>query len=192
MAVRKLDCALMTSRSWKDEDLALLPLLLRMTTMRGAGRFVELGAYTGVEFSNTLVLEKCFGWHGLLIEANSANFEKLQHSGRSAVLRRSAVCAGDGLHGQTVNITKGGGAVAGQMGAMSASFLSTEREGDDLSTEPVPCQSLTSLMERSALSMPIDFLSLGSPLATPSPRHGSPPHACCCSWQTLRELSTRC
>lgn len=168
MAMRMLDCALMTSRSWKDEDLALLPLLLRMTMMRRAGRFVELGAYTGVAFSNTLVLEKCFGWHGLLIEANSANFEKLQQSGRSAVLRRSAVCAGDGRHGQMVNITKGGGALAGQIGAMSANFLATEREGDDLSTELVPCQSLTSLIEESALSTPIDFLSLGSLLATPS------------------------
>ena len=58
------------------------------------GRFVELGAYTGIDFSNTLVLERCFGWTGLLIEANSQNFKKLAHSGRSATLRRSAICAG--------------------------------------------------------------------------------------------------
>ena len=89
----QLDCALSTSRSWKGEDFTLLPLLLRMTAGR-PGRFVELGAYTGIDFSNTLVLERCFGWTGLLIEANSQNFKKLAHSGRSATLRRSAICAG--------------------------------------------------------------------------------------------------
>ena len=168
----KLDCVLHTSRSWKGEDGALLPLLLRMTMGR-PGRFVELGAYTGVEFSNTLVLEKCFGWSGLLIEANSDNYRLLQRSGRSAVLRRSAICAGGGLLGRTVNITKAGGAVAGQMGAMSAKFLATERKGDDLTTEAVPCQSLTSLIKQSSLSMPIHLLSLGAPVSqalhTPAP-----------------------
>ena len=71
----QLDCALSTSRSWKGEDFTLLPLLLRMTAGR-PGRFVELGAYTGIDFSNTLVLERCFDWTGLLIEANSQNFKE--------------------------------------------------------------------------------------------------------------------
>ena len=169
----QLDCALSTSRSWKGEDFTLLPLLLRMTAGR-PGRFVELGAYTGIDFSNTLVLERCFDWTGLLIEANSQNFKKLAHSGRSATLRRSAICAGMGRYGETVNITKAGGAVAGQVDAMSASFVAKERRGDDLQEEVVPCQSLTSLIKHSSLSkgqykdlsVPIDFLSLGPPLLT--------------------------
>ena len=161
----QLDCALSTSRSWKGEDFALLPLLLRIRAGR-PGRFVELGAYTGTDFSNTLVLEKCYGWSGLLIEANSHNFMKLQKSGRSAPLRRSAICAGQGRHGETVNITKAGGAVAGQVRSMAASFVAKERRGDDLKEEAVPCQSLTSLIKQSNLSLPIDFLSLGPPLLT--------------------------
>ena len=81
MDAHKLDCVLHNSRSWKGEDLALLPLLLHMTMGR-PGRFVELGAYTGIEFSNTLVLEKCFGWSGLLIEANSDNYRQLRDTRR--------------------------------------------------------------------------------------------------------------
>ena len=49
------------------EDVLMLPTLLAGT--RGKpGTFVELGAFDGVKFSNTLMLEKCFGWQGLLIE----------------------------------------------------------------------------------------------------------------------------
>ena len=47
------------------------PLL--MCVARGGGDglrgvFVELGAYDGITSSNTLVLEKCHGWRGVLIE----------------------------------------------------------------------------------------------------------------------------
>ena len=44
--------------------------------------FVELGALDGWHGSNTLMLERCFGWTGLLIEASPHNFRNLQRSGR--------------------------------------------------------------------------------------------------------------
>ena len=47
----------------------------------------------GVKFSNTLMLEKCFGWQGLLIEANPESFAKLNASTRTAHKLYSAVCA---------------------------------------------------------------------------------------------------
>ena len=34
------------------------------------GFFIEIGAFDGVYHSNTLVLERDFGWDGILIEAN--------------------------------------------------------------------------------------------------------------------------
>lgn len=34
------------------------------------GFFIEAGSYDGISFSNTLALEKYYGWVGLLIEAN--------------------------------------------------------------------------------------------------------------------------
>ena len=56
----------------KSEDLILLPTLLALihgSAERG-GSFAELGAFDGVSYSNTFMLEKCFGWRGVLIEAN--------------------------------------------------------------------------------------------------------------------------
>ena len=32
--------------------------------------FVELGAFRGIELSNTYMYERCFGWSGVLIEGN--------------------------------------------------------------------------------------------------------------------------
>lgn len=34
------------------------------------GYFVEIGAYDGIEYSNTYLMEKDYGWKGLLIECN--------------------------------------------------------------------------------------------------------------------------
>lgn len=42
------------------------------------GFFVELGAADGFNDSNTYVLEKRYGWRGLLIEPNPVNFAKIK------------------------------------------------------------------------------------------------------------------
>ena len=55
-------CVLANTRSQWGEDLSLLPTLLAATG--GApGTFVELGAFDGIGGSNTLLLERCFGWY---------------------------------------------------------------------------------------------------------------------------------
>ena len=68
-----VSCATLASHSQWGEDQALLPLLLAASSGR-PGRFVELGALDGLTFSNTLMLEDCFNFTGLLIEANPANY----------------------------------------------------------------------------------------------------------------------
>ena len=50
-------------------QLPTLLALVRESAGRG-GSFVELGAFDGVTDSNTFLLEKCFDWRGVLIEAN--------------------------------------------------------------------------------------------------------------------------
>lgn len=65
--VALLNCVLKNQRS--PEDVELLPLLRAASDMYGRPSFVELGAYDGEEGSQSWLLEKCFGWHGLLIEA---------------------------------------------------------------------------------------------------------------------------
>jgi FkbM family methyltransferase len=42
--------------------------------------FVEIGAYDGITFSNTYILEKKFGWNGILIECIPGNFESIKDS----------------------------------------------------------------------------------------------------------------
>ena len=49
------------------------------------GYFVEIGAYDGVALSNTLALEKQYGWKGICVEPLDTRFEKL-------VLNRTAHC----------------------------------------------------------------------------------------------------
>lgn len=52
------DCLLRTSRSQWGEERVLLPALLEATGGR-PGVFVELGALDGLQYSNTLALERC-------------------------------------------------------------------------------------------------------------------------------------
>lgn len=59
------------------------------------GFFVEIGANDGFNLSNTIYLEECFGWRGILIEANPAYLSEL--SKRKATVVNKAVAASDGV-----------------------------------------------------------------------------------------------
>lgn len=62
------------------EDLHLLPLLLAAAVKRSeaeTGFFMEIGANDGITGSQTLLIEHCYGWRGLLAEGQPANFRKL-------------------------------------------------------------------------------------------------------------------
>lgn len=50
-----------------------------LSIIKGKGFFVDIGAYDGIRYSNTLKLEEA-GWLGLCIEPNPANFEMLIHN----------------------------------------------------------------------------------------------------------------
>lgn len=154
-------CALRASRAQTQEDLVLLPTLLASFGLR-AGTFVELGAYTGIALSNTLMLEHCLGWHGLLIEANPSNFARLNSSGRRAAKVHSAVCEPAG----TATVTTRGQASAGQLqlpmstaSARGAAALRRRYRVDNTSVE-VPCSPLPTLMRAHAALEGADFLSL--------------------------------
>jgi len=62
---------------------------LAMTGFARSRYFVEVGAYHGVVFSNTLLLEQAFGWHGLLVEANSRNIDSLR-ARRAKLVQKAA------------------------------------------------------------------------------------------------------
>lgn len=130
----------------------MLPSLVLMAGGLGArGVFVELGAYDGITYSNTLALERCFNWTGLLIEANPRNFEKLSRANvnRRVAKVNSAVCNRTG----SVGFRRGGG-----VGSSEADFISAANTSR-ISTVDVPCRPLTAIM-RDAGHEYADFLSL--------------------------------
>lgn len=123
----ELQCIARESRA--NEDIVLLPLLLAATSNQ-PGSFVEIGANDGDEGSQTWLLEKCFGWRGVLIEGNPDTFAKLNRTQRSRGTRKvhSAVC---------------------DAGIGSIKMLSGLRCRQTAGTQcrpVVPCQPLTSIM----------------------------------------------
>ena len=154
-----LSCALRYAYGQRREDLFLLPLLLNALRSEPTGRaqtFVELGALDGMSMSNTYMLERCFSWRGLLVEANPANYAKLAASPRNVTKRHAAVCAGDGSAGATVRMS-----IAGDNYAAMADLVDTKRKrhvGDGV--VEVGCRSLTQLMREAGLHHGATFLSL--------------------------------
>ena len=145
--------------SLNGEDQMLLPTLINAA--RGKrGTFVELGAFTGSN-SNTAVLERCFGWSGLLIEASPANFAQLRLVDRPRSHKvHSAICNSTGRD-LTVPFTVAGGPVAGQVGMFSPLHQQTWAHVNKPSkTVRVPCQALQGLLAENHLKAGATFLSL--------------------------------
>lgn len=132
-------CALWHATSQWCEDMLLLPTLLRAAP--AGGTFVELGALDGKLFSNSYMLETCFGWRGVLIEPNPANFAALRASGRRATLVHSGACSTAG----TIRMSVSGGAMAANVDHMSRRHRSMHRHRPTVS---VPCEPLSSIMSR--------------------------------------------
>ena len=156
---RLTSCVLSNTQSQLGEELVVLPTLLRATRGR-PGVFVEIGAFRGIALSNTLALEKCFNWRGLLIEANPSNFAWLVKSGRHrSRFVHSAVCP----HGQNVTrITAAGGTVSGEEGSMPREHLRRHGRYNGAAKGnfvDVPCAPLQKILADAGYSG-ADFLSL--------------------------------
>ena len=128
------------------------------------GVFIEMGAFNGLLYSNTWLLERCLGWTGLLIEANPSNFEDLTRNRPGSGVRRihAAVCEeAEERRNGTVPFTRYGGAVAGDLSAMSPSFRA-RWHGNDEREDPVvqvPCRSLSGILREAGVGV-VDFFSL--------------------------------
>ena len=134
------------TKSLNGEDMLLMPTLINAA--RGQpGTFVELGAFTG-HFSNTKLLEKCFGWSGLLIEANPTNFNELAKAPRPHSRKvHSAVCATRGH----ARITTRGGTVSGQLEMLAEEHKRAWGFLNNGGSVQVPCQPLSALMRLAGL-----------------------------------------
>lgn len=155
-----LRCVVREMRS--HEDIVLLPLLLGASN--GApGTFVELGAYDGISGSQSYLMERCFGWHGLLIEASPHNFALLDETPRASQTHKmhSAVCATRG----NVTMFTSGGTVAGvaeDMTKMYKQRMHRKHWGNCKNGQckaDVPCAPLPELMADAGFAR-TTFLSL--------------------------------
>lgn len=96
---RQFDALRLLRDTWRDisrrGSTGLRGLDLRLIEAIGGqrdGYFVELGANDGVRQANTYLLQKRFGWTGLLIEPHPARFEACVRN-RAFGRRPSVVCA---------------------------------------------------------------------------------------------------
>ena len=141
------------------DAIELLPLLLQLPRNGEAGTFVEIGANDGMHMSNTWMLERCFNWNGLLVEASPPTFGRLQQSNRSAAMLHSATCS----QGGTVNFTTTDGPFSVLNMAVNQvddKFLRRwAKHVDTARTVAVPCSPLGELMSRQRLER-VNFLSL--------------------------------
>ena len=69
-----------------DQDKYVMQQVYGDSVPLGTGYFVEIGAADGVHMSNTLTLEKAFGWTGLCVEP-SRQYARLVTSGRRCAMR---------------------------------------------------------------------------------------------------------
>lgn len=98
------------------------------------GYFVEVGAYDGIQTSNTYYLEKELGWNGICIEANLEIFKILKQNRQS----------------NNINV------------AVSSSKGLCNFNGDRINTfgHVVECDTLNSILYNNSYKQKIDYLSL--------------------------------
>jgi FkbM family methyltransferase len=124
------------------------------------GVFVDIGAYDGTKFSNSLFFERYMGWTGLCIEPQPAAFEKLAASRRAQCLR---ICVSD-FEGEADFVECEAGVDAKMLSGLERSFDS--RHQDRLNrcatgrrTLKVPVRKLSDILAEQGLGL-IDYCSI--------------------------------
>lgn len=128
--------------------------LYRLNWKRG-GYFVEFGATNGFDLSNTYLLEKDFGWNGILAEPAKVWHEELK-SNRSASLDFDCVW---NKSGEIVNFTVAQEAEYSTISSFTDkdAHASARNKGE---TFPVKTISLNDLLKRHGAPSTIDYLSI--------------------------------
>ena len=121
-----------------------------LTNCKEAGYFVEFGACDGVAASNTLILEKHFGWTGILAEPAPVWHEGLRKNRDGAIDKRCV----SSVSGEILLLHQ----------SISPKVSSLYRDhvylGEVEETVPVPTVSLADLLSEHHAPSYIDFLSV--------------------------------
>jgi FkbM family methyltransferase len=81
----------MISFSQIQQDLKVLEFYKNKTN----GFFIEIGAYDGVLYSNTYLLERDYGWKGICVEPIPERFEKL------VLNRPNSICSDNAVYNES-------------------------------------------------------------------------------------------
>jgi FkbM family methyltransferase len=113
------------------------------------GFFVEVGAYDGVESSNTYAMEKDYGWRGLCVECNPRFYQKLLVT-RNCYKNNNAVY---NVNGAVLDFYDSGG---------SAGLVETNNHSHIINDPKikVTTKTLTTLLDEIQAPSFIEFLSL--------------------------------
>lgn len=139
----------LTSHSQLYQDF--LPLFF--LGAKADGFYVEVGVGNGVNNSNTYLLEKDFGWGGILIEPNSDFHESIK-SNRAGTLFK---CAAGPENGYDSVLFK---PQDGEYSFISNSYAGSGERRITKSSELVEIRSINSILTESQSALEVDFLSI--------------------------------
>jgi FkbM family methyltransferase len=115
------------------------------------GYFVEVGASDGVGASNTLLMEKHYGWAGICIEPNTDFYEKL-------VKNRKCICDSSCIAGERKRVNF---RVAGYYSGIEEELKEWHRsEWDGGKTISRVCKLLSDVLDQYGAPSTIDYISI--------------------------------
>lgn len=142
----EIEKALAASTSQLQQDL----LALLSSRFKKGGYFVEFGATNGVTLSNTFMLEKTYGWSGILAEPAKMWTESLREN-RDAHIVDKAVWS---RSGEVIDFFE-----QGELSTLSG-FEEGHHKQDFSARYPVETVSLSDLLDKQGAPEFIDFLSI--------------------------------
>lgn len=139
------DLVMMTDFFWKD-GLVL-----------AGGVFLEVGALDGLQYSNTLTLERELGWSGLLIEGCPENAAKLATNRPNSKVQKfsQAICDPKKTPTRQLEFSVPCSAISGTSDHGDL-FMRKAHAGEK---KLVPCSPMSELIDRAGLER-IDFMSV--------------------------------
>lgn len=129
-------------------DWKLLPIL-KQITQGYPGFYIEAGANDGLSQSNTALLEKHFGWRGLLIEPSADSMQMCKNSRAAYNFFENCALVSD----DTVNEVKGDFSKCNLMSSIDGKRL------NDQNCVSVPAFSMRRLLKKYNVDT-VDFMSL--------------------------------
>jgi FkbM family methyltransferase len=134
---------LLESKSENGQDL----FALFANKFKRHGTFLEFGAYDGITFSNTFLLEKQLNWSGVLVDPIPKHFDQMRLN-RNCISIHAAITVSNK---EFVKIL--------ESPASNLSKPVSKRSITD-KTHRVPAYTLTEIMDKYFLAKSLDFLSI--------------------------------